>query len=113
MSGVSKNPLIMIPRTRELPSRLAAALRAQGASVVEITEASNEHIQPDIVLIPAAAAVKIALPTLDGLSYRPTVLAMGPRSAAAAEAVGWQPTAIAKEPTLEAFIALVGEYLTG
>ena len=106
-----KEPIVLLPRTRQKPSQLAVLLRDLGANVVEIAASADIACRPQIVLIPAAAAVEIALPTLRALSSRPIILAMGPRSAAAAETAGYKPDAIAAEPTLEAFAALVGEYL--
>ncbi|MHB8462729.1 MAG: uroporphyrinogen-III synthase [Vulcanimicrobiaceae bacterium] len=104
-------PIVLLPRTRSKPSQLAVLLRDLGANVVEVSSPGDIACRPQIVLIPAAAAVEIALPTLRALSTRPIILAMGPRSAASAEAAGYKPDAVAAEPTLEAFAALVGEYL--
>ncbi len=111
LRAMPEAPVILLPRTREKPSRLAILLRDMGANVVEVSASAAIACRPQIVLIPAAAAMEIALPTLHALSSRPIILAMGPRSAAAAEAAGYKPDAVASEPTLEAFAALVGEYL--
>lgn len=105
--------MIVLARTRERPSRIAEALRAMGAEVVELREGDAgpdpaERI-PDMLLFPSSGSVAAAMPYLERLrstAGRPLVAAMGPASGAAARAAGFEPDAVAGEASVDAVIAL-------
>jgi len=105
--------MIVLPRTQERPSRIAAALRAMGAEVVELREGDAgpdpaERI-PDMLLFPSSGSVAAARPYLERLrsrACRPLVAAMGPASGDAARAAGFEPDAVAGEASVDAVVAL-------
>lgn len=114
-----RNRIFLVARTQPRPSRIAAALRAQGATVVEFHGGDDPGLAleagiPDALLFPSSGSVEAAKPLLTWLSEktaRPLVFAMGPQSQEAAEVLGWTPDCVAREASIEAFVALVGEYL--
>jgi hydroxymethylbilane synthase len=109
---------VVLPRTVARPSRIAALLRASGIEVVELA-AGDDGPDPaegriDMVLFPSSGAVAAAtvfLERLNGRDPRPAVIAMGPASASAARAAGFEPDAVAPEASVEAFVALARERL--
>jgi len=108
--------LVFLPRTQDRPSRIAAALRERGATVIEITAASSiEHENmPDLLAFPSSGSVAAAEPYLAELrnrTQRPRVAAMGPQSASAASAAGFTPDAICEEASIDAFVTLISEQL--
>lgn len=111
--------LVLLPRTQERPSRIAAALRADGVEVVELRsgEASpallGERI-PDMILFPSSGCVAAASDYLQCVHLRgrrPAVATMGPASSAAAHAAGFTPDVVAPEAAAEALLRCVREYL--
>src|SRR5579863_984515 len=95
---------VVLPRTRPQPSRIAAALRAEGVEVVEVA-VGDDGPDPaegsvDMILFPSSGAVSAAasyLSRLRAAAVRPAIVAMGPVSAAAAAAAGYAPDAVAGE----------------
>lgn len=112
--------MIVLPRTQERPSRIAAALREMGAEVVELRQGDAgpdpaERI-PDMLLFPSSGSVSAAMPYLERLrstASRPLIAAMGPASGAAARAAGFEPDAIAAEASVDAVVALAHARLEG
>jgi hydroxymethylbilane synthase len=101
----------LLPRTQDRPSRIAAALRAEGATVVEATNAAEAHaalaMPPHAILFPSSGSVSAITEYLAQLrddGVRPAIVAMGPASAAAAEAAGFAPDAIAPEADVASFV---------
>ena len=107
--------LVVLPRTQDRPSQIAAALRAEGAEVVEMRDRDaayrllGERV-PDIILFPSTGSVAAAtayLRDLRRLERRPIVAAMGPESSAAALAAGFAPDLVAPEAAIDAFVGVV------
>ncbi|HZZ00125.1 MAG TPA: hydroxymethylbilane synthase [Candidatus Baltobacteraceae bacterium] len=105
--------MIVLPRTKSRPSRIAGALREMGAEVVELRagDAGPDPAEriPDMLLFPSTGAVAAAGPYLERLRSgvaRPLVAAMGPASGAAAREAGFEPDAVADEASIEAVVAL-------
>ncbi|MEO6836190.1 MAG: hydroxymethylbilane synthase [Candidatus Tumulicola sp.] len=110
--------LVVLPRTRERPSRIAEALRAGGVEVIELRagDAGPDPAErtPDMVLFPSSGAVAAAqtyLARLRPLGRRPRVAAMGPHSEAAARSAGFEPDAVSEEAAIDAFVGLVRDEL--
>ncbi len=111
-------PLVVLPRTQERPSRIATALRAEGIDVIEL-RAGDDGPDPaertvDMLLFPSSGSVAAAEPYLARLrssATRPAVLAMGPVSARAAHAAGFNPDAVSGEASIAAFVSLIRERL--
>jgi hydroxymethylbilane synthase len=111
--------LVVLPRTHERASRIAAALRADGAEVVEMRSGETEssalgHRVPDVILFPSSAAVTAAGAYLHGVhryARRPAVAAMGPASSAAAHAAGFTPDIVAPEAEIDAMLGAVRAHL--
>ena len=110
--------LVLLPRTQERPSRIAAALRERGATVLEWTResalADALDTPPDVLAFPSSGSVAVAEPYLTALrnrSLRPRVAAMGPLSARAANDAGFAPDAISDDPSIDAFVTLILEQL--
>ncbi len=109
---------VVLPRTQERPSRIAAALRAEGFDVVEL-RAGDDGPDPaertvDMLLFPSSGSVAAAEPYLARLRssrQRPAVVAMGPASARAARAAGFEADAVSADATIAAFVSLVRERL--
>jgi uroporphyrinogen-III synthase len=108
-----------LPRTHERASRIAAALRADGAEVVEMRSGEAEspvlgHRVPDVILFPSSAAVSAAAAFLHGVhryARRPAVAAMGPASSAAAHAAGFTPDIVAPDAEIDAMLGAVRAHL--
>lgn len=117
---LEKTPLrgrvVLLPRTQDRPSRIAAALRASGAEVRELragkaAAASSGEPPPDMIVFPSSGSVTVALTHLDALrSAPPVVVAMGPASSAAARAAGFVPDLISPEASIESLVDLVCTY---
>jgi hypothetical protein len=111
--------VIVLPRTHERASRIAAALRADGAEVVELRSGEAESITlgqrvPDAIVFPSSAAVNAAAAYLHRVhryDRRPAVAAMGPASSAAAHAAGFTPDVVAPEAEIEALVGAVRAHL--
>jgi hydroxymethylbilane synthase len=107
----------LLPRTQDRESRVAAALRSAGASVVEApsSEAAAEQLGdrvPDALLFPSSgcvAAIASYLGRLRASGRRPVVAAMGEASAAAATEAGFAPDVVAPERSIAAFVQSVTE----
>lgn len=110
---------LLLPRTQERTSRVAAALRGAGATVIEAPSAQSAAEQlgdqiPDALLFPSSgcvAAVASYLAALQARGARPVVAAMGEASAAAAAAAGFVPDVVAPERSIAAFVQSVTECL--
>jgi len=100
--------LVVLPRTQERAGRLAAALRADGAEVVEM-QALGERV-PDVIVFPSSGAVSAATAYLQRIhryEQRPAVATMGPASSAAAHAAGFTPDVVAPEAQVDALVGAV------
>ncbi|MBC5829600.1 MAG: hydroxymethylbilane synthase [Candidatus Eremiobacteraeota bacterium] len=112
--------LILLPRTRERSSRIAACLRADGAEVIEVASSAAActalgERTPNMVIFPSSGAVTAILPYLQELlerGVRPSIAAMGARSAGAAQEARFTPDVIASSATVEALVAAVHTHLT-
>jgi uroporphyrinogen-III synthase len=113
--------LFLLPRTQDRPSRIAAALRAAGAEVVEAKDdaqamAALGRRLPDAILVPSSGSVCAItgyLTTLREHEQRPAVAAMGPASAAAAATCGFAPDVVAAEADVGAFVHAVTTLVLG
>lgn len=111
--------LVVLPRTQERASRIAAALRADGAEVVEMRsgEADPSELRarvPDVIVFPSSGAVSAAaayLARVHRYERRPAVAAMGPGSSAAAHAAGFTPDVVAPDSEIEALVGAVRAHL--
>jgi len=110
------NPhVVVLPRTQERPSRIAAELRRRGVEVIELRagEAVPERL-PDMLVFPSSGSVGAAsvyLESLRSLNHRPRVAAMGPQSGAAAREAGFEPDITSPEASIDAFVSLIAERL--
>ncbi|HTC29198.1 MAG TPA: hydroxymethylbilane synthase [Candidatus Acidoferrum sp.] len=112
------HPRVLLPRTQDRPSRIAAELRGRGVEVVELREGeSGPELMNDIpqmLLFPSSGSVAAVRPYLDWLraqSVRPLVAAMGPQSGAAASAAGFAPDILAPDASIDAFVTAVAQRL--
>jgi hydroxymethylbilane synthase len=113
--------LLLLPRTREEASRIAPALRAAGADVVEAHDSAAARAAlggraPDMLLFPSSGSVAAVGEYLDELhagGATPLVAAMGAASAAAAQARRFPPDVVADQPEVGAFVQGVTKYLLG
>lgn len=111
--------LIVLPRTQERATRIAAALRADGAEVVEMRSGEAEPPElrtrvPDVIVFPSSGAVSAAaayLARVHRYERRPAVAAMGPSSSAAAHAAGFTPDIVAPDAQIEALVGAVRAHL--
>ena len=111
--------VVVLPRTHERASRIAAALRADGAEVVELRSGESQAGRlgqrvPDVIVFPSSAAVSAAAAYLHGVhryERRPAVAAMGPASSAAAHAAGFTPDVVAPEAEVDALVGAVRAHL--
>jgi hydroxymethylbilane synthase len=110
-------PLLVLARSQERPSRIAAELRLRGIDVVELPGDDFKTTvmrAPDMVAFPSSGSVDAAIPYLQALralERRPLVAAMGPQSGAAAHNAGFSPDFVAPEASIEAFVTLIAEHL--
>jgi hydroxymethylbilane synthase len=107
-------PHVVLPRTQERQSRIAATLRERGVEVTEVREGEADptlmETIPDMLLFPSSGAVEALRPYLDWLRVqprRPLVAAMGPQSGAAAAQAGFVPDVVAHEAGVDAFVDAV------
>jgi hydroxymethylbilane synthase len=111
--------LVVLPRTHERASRIAAALRADGAEVVEVRTGDPDAGDlgqriPDAIIFPSSAAVNAAgayLHRVHRYERRPAVAAMGPSSSAAAHAAGFTPDIVAPDAEIDALIGALRAHL--
>ncbi|HEY8313427.1 MAG TPA: hydroxymethylbilane synthase [Candidatus Baltobacteraceae bacterium] len=110
--------LIVLARTQARPSGIAAALRADGAEVVEFRKddpmpALLEARVPDLLIFPSSGSVAAASALLHDLRHlerRPTVATMGPESSAAALAAGFAPDLVAPDAAIDTLVGVVREH---
>jgi hydroxymethylbilane synthase len=111
--------LVVLPRTQERANRIAAALRADGAEVLEMRsgEAEPEGLKqrvPDVIVFPSSGAVTAAVPFLQRVHQygrRPAVATMGPASSAAAHAAGFTPDVVAPDAEIDSLLGAVRAHL--
>lgn len=111
--------VVVLPRTHERASRIAAALRADGAEVVEVRSGESEAAElgqrvPDVIVFPSSASVSAAsayLHRVHRYERRPAVAAMGPASSAAAHAAGFTPDVVAPDAEIEALVGALRAHL--
>lgn len=110
----SAKALAVLPRTRSGPSRIAEALRAYGAEVIELRAGDDgpdpAERSPDMLLFASSGSVAAAEPYLRRLlasECRPWVAAMGPQSRRAAAEAGFEPDAVSDSASVDAFVRLV------
>ena len=109
---------VVLPRTQDRPSRIAAELRVRGVEVVEVRDGErgpdpHERV-PDLLVFPSSGSVDAAreyLQLLRRSERRPRVAAMGPQSGAAAREAGFDPDIVSGEASIDAFVALIAEHL--
>ena len=102
--------LVVLPRAQERAGRIAAALRADGAEVVEM-QSVGERV-PDVIVLPSSGSVNAAVGYLQRIHryrQRPAVATMGPESSAAAHAAGFTPDVVA--PEVDALVCAVRAHL--
>ncbi len=117
-AGLAAAPRVLLPRTQDRPSRIAAQLRGRGVEVLELREGETGtdlmNTIPQMLLFPSSGSVAAARPYLEwlrGQAVRPLVAAMGAQSGAAASAAGFAPDIVAPEASIEAFVAAVAQRL--
>lgn len=116
--GRVRPKFVVLPRTQERPSRIAAELRVRGVEVVEVRAGEHgpsplERV-PDLLVFPSSGSVDAARVYLDTLrhhEHRPRVAAMGPQSSAAAREAGFEPDVVSSEASIDVFVALIAEQL--
>jgi hydroxymethylbilane synthase len=104
--------LIVLPRAQERAGRIAAALRADGAEVVEM-HALGQRV-PDLIVLPSSGAVNAAAAYLQEIhryEQRPAVATMGPATSAAAHAAGFTPDVVAPQSEVDALVGAVRAHL--
>ncbi len=111
-------PRVLLPRTQDRPSRIAAELRGRGVEVLELREGESGtdlmNTIPQMLLFPSSGSVAAVRPYLDwlrGQAVRPLVAAMGPQSGAAATQAGFAPDIVAPDASIDAFVAAVAHRL--
>jgi hydroxymethylbilane synthase len=117
-AGLAAAPRVLLPRTQDRPSRIAAQLRCRGVEVLELREGETDtdlmKTIPHMLLFPSSGSVAAArsyLEWLRGQAVRPLVAAMGAQSGAAATAAGFVPDVVAPEASVDAFVAAVAQRL--
>lgn len=112
--------LVVLPRTQERASRIASALRADGAEVLEMRSGEAEpsgldHRVPDVIVFPSSGSVGAAaeyLARVHRFERRPAIAAMGPASSAAAHAAGFTPDLVAPEAAIDALVGAIRAHLS-
>jgi len=112
--------LVVLPRTQERASRIATALRADGAEVLEMRSGEAEppglgQRVPDLIVFPSSGSVGAAaeyLARVHRFERRPGIAAMGPASSAAAHAAGFTPDLVAPEAEIESLVGAIREHLS-
>ncbi|HVA38352.1 MAG TPA: hydroxymethylbilane synthase [Candidatus Dormibacteraeota bacterium] len=115
-----RDRVVVVSRTQDRPSEVAGRLRLLGAQTIEAFSASSAEEAlggrvPDVVVLPSSGSVAVVAPYLSSLrarDARPLVVAMGPRSAAAARDAGFEPDATSDEPDIDALVDAVRRLLT-
>jgi hydroxymethylbilane synthase len=117
-AGLAATPRVLLPRTQDRPSRIAAQLRGRGVEVLELREGETAtdlmNTIPQMLLFPSSGSVAAARPYLEwlrGQRVRPLVAAMGAQSGAAASAAGFAPDIVAPEASIDAFVTAVAQRL--
>lgn len=111
--------LVVLPRAHDRAARIASALRADGAEVVEVRQGESEPAElrarvPDAIVFPSSGAVNAAgsyLQRVYTYGRRPAVAAMGPESSAAAHAAGFTPDIVAPDLEVESLVGAVRAHL--
>jgi hydroxymethylbilane synthase len=104
---------LLLGRTQEHPSRIASALRAIGASVIEIDGEEPGDFDDDgidAILFPSSGSVTAVATRTSALfhaSAGTVVIAMGPASAQAASEAGFTPHAVSPRPDIGSFVQIV------
>lgn len=104
---------LLLGRTQEHPSRIASALRAVGASVIEINGEEPGDLDDngiDAILFPSSGSVTTIATRTSALfhaSAGTVVIAMGPASAQAASEAGFTPHAVSPRPDIGSFVQIV------
>lgn len=112
--------LVVLPRTQERVSRIASALRADGAEVLEMRSGEAEppglgRRVPDLIVFPSSGSVSAAaeyLALVHRFERRPAIAAMGPASSAAAHAAGFTPDLVAPEAQIGALLEAIRAHLS-
>lgn len=112
--------LVVLPRTQERASRIASALRADGAEVLEMRSGEAEpsglgQRVPDVIVFPSSGSVGAAaeyLARVHRFERRPAIAAMGPASSAAAHAAGFTPDLVAPEAGVDALVGAIRAHLS-
>ncbi len=103
-------------RRDELPTRL----RQEGIDVDEVVcyravvageDAGRDAVRRAGILVVASPTVAELLARVSAPSPRPTLLAVGPTTAAAARQAGWTPEAVAVRPEVDSLVAEVSALL--
>ncbi len=111
--------LVVLPRTQERSSRVASALRADGAEVLEMRSGEaapcglGERV-PDLIVFASSGSVGAAagyLARVHRFDRRPAIAAMGPASSAAAHAAGFTPDIVAPEAAIDALVGAIRAHL--
>jgi hydroxymethylbilane synthase len=111
--------VVVLPRTQERASRIASALRADGAEVLEMRSGEAEppglgQRVPDLIVFASSGSVGAAseyLARVHRFERRPAVAAMGPASSAAAHAAGFTPDLVAPEAAIDALVGAIRDHL--
>jgi hydroxymethylbilane synthase len=114
-AGPLAGHIVLLPRTQDRSSRIAPALRDAGAEVLEVPDSGAASAAlgsrvPSAILFSSSGSVEAIgeyLAALRRTEARPIVAAMGPDSAAGAEAHGWPPDAVAPVADIGAFVQTV------
>jgi hypothetical protein len=114
-AGALAGLVFLVGRTGDEPSKIAAALREEGAEVVEAHDAAAAAAalagrSPHAVLVPSSGSVRAITEYLAALrdnGGRPLVVAMGPSSAATAGEYGWPPDVVAPDADIASFVQTV------
>ena len=107
--------VVLLPRTQDRPSRIAAALRAAGAEVRELRggkapAAPSGEPPADMIVFPSSGSVAVAISHLGALGNAPVVVAMGAASSSAARAAGFAPDLLSSEASIESLVDVVCTY---
>ena len=111
--------LVVLPRTQERASRIASALRSDGAEVLEVRSGEPEppglgERVPDMIVFASSGSVGAAggyLARVHRFNRRPAIAAMGPATSAAAHAAGFTPDLVAPEAAIEALVDAIRAHL--
>ncbi|HVA26538.1 MAG TPA: hydroxymethylbilane synthase, partial [Candidatus Baltobacteraceae bacterium] len=111
----ARSRVVVLPRTQDRPSRIAAELRSRGVEVIELREGDDDPARvPDMLIFPSSGSVETArtyLRSLRDAPRRPKVAAMGPQSGAAAREAGFTPDLTSPDASIDAFVTLIAEGL--